>query len=157
MQGGQQGKPWRQWVFLRWRLFFWRVRAPSAGDVPGCVRPVWQGYAGTIPAQRRQARLLLGLLRRPESLWRRVFERSWRRWSRSVLNDPTSVFRRDAQSGGGHFATPSSFSEPMLRARAGLVLKGLLLRRWLRSTAHSVAGGQHNPFKWFPIRRGMSR
>ena len=157
MQGGQQGKPWRQWVFLRWRLFFWWVRAPSARDVPGCVRAVWQGHAGAIPAQRRQARLLLGLLCCPEILWRRVFEPSWRRWSRSVLNDPTIAFRRDAQSGGWPFRHPLFVLRAHAKAGAGLMLKGLLLHRRLHSTAHSVASGQRNPFKWFPIRRGISR
>jgi hypothetical protein len=59
---GSQGLSWRGWRELRWQLRLRRLRSPGAPDVLSHLLDLRPGGPGAVPAARRQAGLLLGLL-----------------------------------------------------------------------------------------------
>jgi hypothetical protein len=95
--GIPQEQPWRRWLFLRRILFrrWRRVRATRAGDVPSRLCPVRQGHPGALPAERRQARVLLGLLLFSEIVERRRILERPRRTQQPLVVGKAVLIRRD--------------------------------------------------------------
>ena len=81
----------------RWRRWWWRrIRRRSARDVQRGLQQLRQGSARSVPAARRQAGVLLRLLRAEATAEERVLARGLNRSLAPSPHSPRSRYRRES-------------------------------------------------------------